>query len=282
MSTLRGLLHRARRLADENLPPEIKEAGRRLRQEVARRAPEVADVLGMNDVEETSTASEPEATPEPVAPAKKTRHEEALERVRTKAEHGLKPEDRLVVIYATDEEKDQVEEIRKCFEGIDTVLRTIDLDQERPQTRTQIAKLTGVMVPPWVYINGKYWGGPFEMVALQGTGDLENVVANRLDEIGAEAKRIGGVHEHFSDDITVQNILERWKLGHILCVDDLDAWYEVDKDGTERFFYQGGPHPVERMPEAAEEIVEGVEAEEFEAQWLLEPAVHLSCAPQAR
>jgi glutaredoxin len=158
---------------------------------------------------------------------------------------------------------------------VDTVVREIDLGQERPQVATQLAKLTGVMVPPYVYINGRYWGGRYDLEALAVTGDLDLVVANRLDEISTEARRIGNVRESYSDEISVENLLTRWKLGHILCVDDLDAWYEVDKDGTERFFYQGGPRAADDMRTVAEEIVAAVDAEEYEAAWQLEPSVHL-------
>jgi glutaredoxin len=277
MARFRGLLDKARKLADERLPDEVKRAGRRIREEVVRRAPApIAEVLAGSDAP-TEPQQPPEAAEsgEPTPTFGRERAEDVLRRVHQKAEHGLKPEDRLVVVYATDAEAEAVAEIRRTFDGIETTFRTIDLDQERPQTRTQIAQLTGVMVPPWVYINGRFWGAQFEMVSLRGSGDLEHVVANRLDQLSADARRIGRIHDTYSDDLTVDNILARWKLGHILCVDDLDAWFEVDKDGTERFFYQGGPRPVEDMPTVAREIVLACEAEEIEAQWLLEPSVHL-------
>lgn len=299
MPKLKGLLTRARKLAEDRLPEEVVQAGRRLRDEVVRRAPpSVADVIdrytrdgaeqpvgGPIMTRDEPTRAEPNvaepARAEPQRADPPTRPmredpEQVLARVHTKAEHGLKPEDRVVVIYATQAESDQVSEILEAFEGIETTIRQMDLAKEPPQTTTQLAKLTGVMVPPWVYINGKYWGGPYEMISLKASGDLEAVVANRLDDLGAEARRIGGIHETFSEDITVENLLRRWKLGHILTVDDLDTWYEIEKDGTERFFHAGGPHPVEHMSTVAEEIVEGVEAEELEVQWHLEPAVSLS------
>jgi glutaredoxin len=279
MANWRGLLSRARRVAQERLPPEVKQAGRRLRDEVSRRAPapvaDMLDRLAGPAENEAADAPVPEPTPTPDGFARPSR-DEMLQRVKSKAERGLKPEDRLVVIYATPAEADAVASIRASLEGIETTIREMDLDRERPQTARQIAQLTGVMVPPYVYINGRYWGGPFDMISLRERGELEDVVANRLDKLSPEAKRLGGVHESYSDEISVQNILERWKLGHILCVDDLDAWYEVDKDGTEHFFYQGGPQPVETMKGAAAEIVAAVEAEEYEAHWMLEPAVHLN------
>jgi hypothetical protein len=131
------------------------------------------------------------------------------------------------------------------------------------------------MVPPYVFINGRHWGNRYDLESLAAWGDLPLVAANRLDEISAEARRLGRVHESFSDEISVQNILTRWKLGHILCVDDLDSWYEVGREHGERFFYQGGPHPVVEMPAVAAEIVRAVEAGELEAVWQLEPSVHL-------
>lgn len=217
------------------------------------------------------------AAPTPAAAAPTAVEDPAvvLARVKAKAERGLKPEDTLVVIYATDRERAGVEQIAKLFDGIDTTVRIMDLDRE-PQTKRQMARLTDVMVPPYVFINGRYWGGPYEMEALAGTGDLPRVVAHLLDEIGPEARRIGKLRETFSDDITVANLLERWRLGHILCVDDLDAWLETDREGRERFFYQGGERPAEQMEQIAGEVVAAVEAGTYEAHWLLDPAVRMS------
>jgi HAMP domain-containing protein len=201
--------------------------------------------------------------------------EEVLRRIHAKAERGLKAEDRVVVVYYTQDELGAVAEIRRAFDGIDTTIREMDLAKEPPQTMRQLANITGVMVPPWVYINGRYWGAQFEMTSLRGCGDLELVVANRLDEIGDEARRIGKLRDSWSDEISVENILSRWEAGHILCVDDLDAWYEVGKDGKPRFFYEGGERAVDEMRTIAQQIVSAVEAEEIEAHWQFEPSVHV-------
>lgn len=201
--------------------------------------------------------------------------ETVLQRVKQRAEVGLKAEDTLVVIYATQAEKDAVAEIVAMFETIDTTIRIMDLDREPPQTKRQLAGLTDVMVPPYVYINGRHWGGQYEVAALAATGDLPAVVANRIDEIGPEARRIGKLHATYSDALTVDNIIERWRLGHILCVDDLDAWFEVDKDGVERFFAEGGPQGIARMAEFAREIATRSDTGEIDAQWRLDTVVHL-------
>lgn len=239
---------------------EVLDAGRKLLGEAGRGA-------GASDEHEAPTTESARRHVE----ERKT----ALSRVKAKADHGLKPEDRLVAIYATEAEAEAVAEIREALAGIDTIVREMDLAKEPPQTATQLAKLTGVMVPPYVYINGRFWGAQYEVIALRESGDLEHVVANRLDLLGEEARRIGHIHESWSDEVSVENLLARWKLGHIVSVDDLDAWYEVGKDGTEHFYYQGGPHPVEDMPRVAEEIVAAVRAGEYEVHWMLEPAVHL-------
>lgn len=284
MSTLKNLIGRARKAAQEHLPPDVLDAGRRLRQQVERRAPApVAQALQQliddddegADVADETAAAKTTLDDGRVPESQREAVDDVLARVKRKAEHGLKPEDRLFVIYYSQETADDARAIRKLADGVDTVVREIDLGQERPQVATQLAKLTGVMVPPYVYINGKYWGGRYDIESLAATPDLQLVVANRLDEISTEARRIGNVHEAYSDEISVDNLLQRWKLGHILCVDDLDAWYEVDKDGTPRFFYQGAPHPADEMPEVAAQIVAAVEADEYEASWQLEPSVHL-------
>ena len=270
---LRGLLNKAKTLAEENLPTEVLDASKRLRDTVREHAPEAVTEAIDRLVGEEEEASV-EASTNKVEETAKERRDEALARVKSKADNGLKPEDSLVVVYATDEEKDEVEQIEAVFTKIDTVMRVMDLDKEPLQTKTQLAKLTGKMVPPYVYINGKYWGALGEMETLGASGDLANVVANRLDDLGDEARRIGNIQEAYDDDITVENILERWKRGHILCVDDLDSWYETDREG-EHFYYQGGPRPVEHMPDVAAEIVEMFEAEEWEVSWQLEPSVHI-------
>ncbi|MBK8240000.1 MAG: hypothetical protein IPK74_31130 [Deltaproteobacteria bacterium] len=283
-STLGNLLGRARALVDEALPDEVRDAGRRLRDKVLEVAPApiaaALERLGARD-EAAPTADPPvqEAAPTEPSPAQeqaaKRGREEVLARVRTKAEHGLKLEDALVVIYATTREADAVDEIVALFDGIDVTVRVMDLDREPPQTKRQLAGLTDVMVPPYVYINGRHWGGQYELTALAATGELEAVVCNRLDELGEEARRIGKLHDSYADDITVDNILLRWRAGHILCVDDLDAWFEHDKHGGEHFFYQGGEHPVAEMPAVAAAIVGGVDAGTVEAKWLLDPLVHV-------
>lgn len=323
---LKDLLDRARRIAEEHLPEDVIDAGRKLGRTVAAHAPApLAEVIHYVTGEpepdgtpdgtpagtpagtpdgapdgDTATRGPTEPTakqapakpaptpaaapmPSPIATASPAssvadvgREDPAtvLERVKAKAERGLKPEDRLVVVYATPDEEEDVKAIVEILEGIEAEVRHNDLRRE-PQTARQLAKLTGVMVPPYVFINGRHWGNRYDLESLAAWGDLPLVAANLLDEISEEARRLGNVHESFSDEISVSNILTRWKLGHILCVDDLDAWYEVDRDHSERFFYQGGPHPVAEMADVAEEIVRAVEAEELEAVWQLEPSVHL-------
>ena len=246
---LRGLLDKARKMATDAIAGKAEPA----RPERSA-APEAAAAKAATDRDEP---------------------EDVLRRVHAKAERGLKPEDRVVVVYYTKEELDAVAEIRRALDGIDTTIREMDLAKEPPQTMRQLANNTGVMVPPWVYINGRYWGAQFELTSLRACGDLELVVANRLDEIGEEARRIGKIRDSWSDEISVENILARWEAGHILCVDDLDAWYEVAKDGTPHFFYEGGERPVEEMRAVAEQIVAAVEAEEIEAHWQFEPSVHV-------
>jgi glutaredoxin len=281
MVSLKGWFDKAIEIAADRLPPEVVDAGRKVRNRVVESAPApIADVVARvlptrehaADLEQTHRDPGPDPAPSPTQ--QRARREDVLERVRSKADKGLKPEDRLVVIYATDEEAETVAEIRRVLQSVETTIREFDLAKE-PQTRKQIAELSGVMVPPYVFINGRHWGSLYEITALAESGDLENVVANRLDELGDEARRMGKVHDTYSDEISVENIVARWRAGHILCVDDLDSWYEVDRDGTERFFYQGGPRPVEDMTTVAEEITAGVEREEMEVSWLLDPAVQL-------
>lgn len=300
MATWKRLLNRARSYAEQAVPDDVRAAGRRLRDRVRESAPapiaaaidriaavvEGAEEVPVETAAAAATESVVDAAPTPPAapervPASAERDalaredpEAVLRRVKAKAEHGLKAEDTLVVIYATASEIESTDEIVRCFDGIDTTVRVMDLDRE-PQTKRQLAKLTDVMVPPYVFINGRYWGAQYEIVALAATGDLPAVVAHRLDEIGPEARRIGKVHESYSDAMTADNIVARWRMGHILCVDDLDAWVEQDKAGTERFFYLGGERPADQVGDVATDIARRIDAGEIEAQWRLDTVVRV-------
>ncbi len=183
------------------------------------------------------------------------------------------PEDRLVVIYATLAEAEDTAAIRQALAGIDAVIRVVDLEQT-PHVAKQLAGLTGRMVPPYVYINGRPWGNRYDIETLRETGDLQAIVDDKLDQLSEQARQLGHIHEAFSDALSADNILARWKLGHILCVDDLDAWFEVDKHGNGRFFYQGAEHAPSLMADVAAEIAARARNEELEATWQLEPTVH--------
>jgi len=311
-AVFKSLLTRARKAARDHLPPEVSEAGRILRDTVVEHAPDaIADVVkeyvptqpsqatdanagasAPTQPQEEETAADaqgeraqdasasgddaPTPADPPSAPPTRESSAQVLERVKTKADKGLKTEDSVVVVYTTPEFTEDAAAIKATFKDhLDATVREIDLDRERPQVKRQLAELTGAMVPPYVYINGRYWGGRYDMESLAASGDLALVVTNRLDDISDDARRIGNVRDSYSDEISVENILARWRLGHILCADDLDAWFEIDKEGVERFFYQGGPQDVDTMPDAAQEIVAAVEAEEYEATWQLEPTVGL-------
>jgi glutaredoxin len=51
------------------------------------------------------------------------------------------------------------------------VFRRQNLHQQ-PREALQIASMTGVMVPPYVYIHGRFWGGEGEMESLLALGEL--------------------------------------------------------------------------------------------------------------
>ena len=258
MARFKNLIDKARDAAQSHLPDEVLEAGRKLRNTVVEHAPD-----SVRDAIERYAPENPEPEPEPGLEAKDP--------------HPLSdpedPDDARVIVYATLEEREAVDRIRGVFAKHDVRVREIDLAAQ-PKMARQIAGDTGVFVPPYVFIGGRFWGAEFDIISLDADGDLMKVVEGRLDEISESARRIGHVHESFSDALTAENIIERLKLGHILCVDDLDCWYEHDKDG-ERLFYQGAPRAAEDLPAVAEEIAQAAEQDQVSAQWRFEVEVHL-------
>ena len=139
---LRGLLTKAKNLAEENLPTEVLDASRRLRDTVLEHAPEaVTDAIERIVSDEDGSSPRPDLSEdtEALAAAAERRRKDALKRVKSKAEQGLKPEDSQIVIYATTEEREEVEQIEAVFARIDAAARVMDLDKEPLQTKTQLA-----------------------------------------------------------------------------------------------------------------------------------------------
>jgi glutaredoxin len=249
MATLRRWLDRAKDAAREHVPEPLLDVGRRLRVRVAEHVPSA-----MQRVLDGTPAAEPRP---PDAPGPKL--DDA--------------EDAPVVVYATLVERESVLRIREIFRRAGVRVREIDL-AAHPRVAQQLAGDTGVQVPPYVYIGGRFWGAEYDILSLEATGDLLPIVEGRLDEISPEARRIGKVRGTYSDDLSVANILERLQLGHILRLDDLDCWLELER-GQERLFYQGAPRPVGDLHGIAEEIARAAEAGEIQAEWRFEPEVKL-------
>jgi hypothetical protein len=182
------------------------------------------------------------------------------------------PEEPAVVVYATLAEAEAVARIKAIFARHDAIVRQIDLATE-PKVARQIAQDTGVFVPPYVFVGGRFWGAEYDVLSLDESGDLPKILHGRLSELSAQARRIGRVRESFSDAMTSENILDRLRRGHILCVDDLDCWFEPD-EGEGRLYYEGGAHPGSELPALAERVAAAIEAG-AEAAWRFEPEIKL-------
>ena len=177
-----------------------------------------------------------------------------------------------VVVFGYPEDP-TTQRVWELLDGQDIANRRMNL-HEQPAAARQIAGLTGVMVPPYVYISGRYWGGEGEIVSLIGMGDLAAIVAGDLSSISADSRRIGGLQEEFDDAMTAENIVVRLQLGHIVSMEDLDCWCEPNADtGESRVIYEGTPRPIAEIETVAEEIARLVDEGEIEARWLLEPEV---------
>jgi glutaredoxin len=248
---LRDLFRKAQAAAERHLPESVRETGRKLAEQVQGRAPASLQRLARSLLD---------------AP---TRESDAAE---TGGAEPLDRRDPIVVVlfgYPEDAATDRVAALLAA-EGV--VFRRMNL-HEQPQAARQIASVTGVMVPPYVFVRGRFWGGEGEMEGLRALGELHAVVAGELAGLSDEARRIGGLREEFDDALTPDNILLRLRKGHILTLDDLDCWYESGPDGEGRFFYEGGPRPVADMPAVAAEIAERCAAADLRPTWRFEPAV---------
>lgn len=258
---LKGLLRRAQEAAHKHLPENVLDTGRRLADAVLERAPRI--------VQETVAPllrgpDEPEAAPggSEVRPAEPGDPAEALD---------FRDTQKRVVLFGYPED-DATNRVAARFAGQGIVFRRQNLHQQ-PREALQIASMTGVMVPPYVYIHGRFWGGEGEMESLICLDQLQFVIDNQLDRLSPEARRIGKLRESFDDALGADNILFRLQRGHILSVDGLDCWFEAGP--PPRFYYDGAPHPVEAMPEVAAEIARRAESADLATRWLFEPSVGL-------
>ncbi len=249
------LVQKAQKIADRHLPEEVREGGKRIAERVLERAP-----LRLRNAAETLFADDgSDLQSSPSAASVRREIDEDVSEPK-------------VVVFGHPEES-ATQRVWELLDGQDVPHRRMNL-HDQPAAARQIAGLTGVMVPPYVYVRGRYWGGEGEIISLIEVGDLAAVVAGDLDSISAESRRIGKLHEEFDDSMSAANICERLRLGHIVATHDLDCWCEPDpKTGEMRIIYEGGPRPMEDLEAIAEEIAAQVDDGEIEAHWLLEPEI---------
>lgn len=258
-SMLKGLLRRAQEAANKHLPDRVLDGGRRLADAVLEHAPRavqdvVAPLLRSSDTAVQSAAS----TDDPGG--RSGLGEDELD---------FRDTQKRVVLFGYPEDEAS-NRVAALLTGAGVVFRRQNLHQQ-PREALQIASMTGVMVPPYIYIHGRFWGGEGEMETLLAFGDLQRVIDNKLDQLSPEARRIGKLRESFDDVLTPENILFRLGRGHILSIDGLDCWFEAG--AAPRFFYDGAPRTVDEMPTVAAEIARRGESRDCETRWLFEPSV---------
>ena len=258
---LKRWLQKAQEVADRHLPAEIVEGGRRLAERVLEHTPEAVRATVRPWLEgEEGEAGEAGAGATGAAPGDARREFEEQSR------------DPKVIVFGYPEES-ATQRVWALFAAEGIEIRRMNLHQQ-PDAARQIAGVTGVMVPPYVYIHGRFWGGEGEIVSLQASGDLRAIVDNRLDEVSDEGRRIGKVREEFDEAMTAENIAARLRLGHIVAMEDLDCWLEGDPAGeAAKIFYDGQARPVSDLEAIARDLAGRVERGEIEARWRFEPAV---------
>lgn len=254
---LKDLLRRAQDAAQRHLPESVRDTGRRLVDAVLERAPQsvqdrVTPLLradpGADEAEPAATTTTPGA-------------DDQLD---------FRDTQKRVVLFGYPEDA-ATDRVAALFTAEGITFRRQNLHMQ-PREAQQIASMTGVMVAPYVFIHGRFWGGEGEMESLRGLGELGAVIDNRPDDLSPEARRIGKLKETFDDAMTVANIDDRLRRGHILRVDDLDCWFEAARAGVPaRFFYDGAPRPVDDIPDVAAEIVRRVETEGAVTLWVVDP-----------
>jgi glutaredoxin len=266
---LKDLLRRAQDAANRHLPESVRDTGRRLVDAVLERAPQsVQDRVAPLLRTDPGQADPP--GPAAAAPAPQDL-DAATSTTPSEDELDFRDTQKRVVLFGYPEDA-ATDRVAALFadEGITFRRQNLHL---QPREALQIASMTGVMVAPYVFIHGRFWGGEGEMESLRGLGELAIVIDNHLDALSPEARRIGKLKESFDDAMTVANIDDRLRRGHILRVDDLDCWYEAARAGQPaRFFYDGAPRPVADIAEVAAEIVRRVEADGAATLWVVDPA----------
>ncbi len=257
---LKRWLEKAQEIADRHLPEEVRAEGKRIAERVLEHTPDRLK----SAAEALFADGEADSGDSGGAPG------ETAASVRREIDED-KTEPKVVVFgYPEDPTTQRVWEL---LDGQGIANRRMNL-HEQPMAAKQMAGLTGVMVPPYVYISGRYWGGEGEIVSLIGTGDLAAIVAGDLSSISEDARRIGGLQEEFDDAMSAENIVDRLRLGHIVAMEDLDCWCEPHPEtGENRVIYEGTPRPMEEIEAVAAEIARLVDEGEIEARWLLEPEV---------
>jgi glutaredoxin len=267
---LKDLLRRAQDAAQRHLPESVRDTGRRLVDAVLEHAPQsVQDRVAPLLRADPGQADPP--GPGEAAPASTTSPTSAGSGETTgEGELDFRDTQKRVVLFGYPEDP-ATNRVAALFAAEGITFRRQNLHLQ-PREALQIASMTGVMVAPYVFIHGRFWGGEGEMESLCALKQLGLVIDNRLDALSREARRIGKLKESFDDALTVANITDRLHRGHILRVDDLDCWCEPARAGQPaRFFYDGAPRAVEHIPDVAAEIVRRAEVDGAATLWVVDP-----------
>lgn len=283
---LKDLLRRAQDAAQRHLPESVRDTGRRLVDAVLEHAPQsvqdrVAPLLRADPGQADPPGPGEAAPASPLSPASAGTTSPATTSSPASAGPGsgestgdeeldFRDTQKRVVLFGYPEDP-ATNRVAALFAAEGITFRRQNLHLQ-PREALQIASMTGVMVAPYVFIHGRFWGGEGEMESLCALKQLGLVIENRLDALSREARRIGKLKESFDDALTVANITDRLHRGHILRVDDLDCWYEPTRAGQPaRFFYDGAPRAVEHIPDVAAEIVHRAEVDGAATLWVIDP-----------
>lgn len=243
---LRDLLRKAQSIAEKHLPEGVRETSRRLIEQVQERA---AALSGRPSTQADGAGAAPQDEP-------------------------LDRSDPIAVVvfgYPDDAATDRVAALLTA-EGV--AFRRMNL-HDQPRAAQQIAAVTGVMAPPYVYVRGRFWGGEGEIEGLHALGELHAVVRGELAGLSDEARRLGKLREEFDDGMHAENIIDRLRRGHILSLDDLDCWLEPGPEGQGLLIYEGAPRSADDLEEVAAEIASRCASGEVQARWRFEPAVSI-------
>jgi hypothetical protein len=168
-----------------------------------------------------------------------------------------------IVVYGTSNGA-RCRQLRGLLEQRGYPYRDVRVEEDL-STRSWLQRTTGDDALPKVFVGTKCYGGFEDMQVLVFDGSLDRLIRG-------EMRQDGGADEStaLKEEMSAAAINTLLRKGEILVIKEgamaMEAWAEPLANPP-RVYYEGTPHPMDKLENIVQQIVTRLKAGEIEASW---------------